>query len=189
MMNNLPDQVQIRAQVEDMFQSYRRLIYDYVHKCTECNNEQAEDLTNEVFERAQRSLKGGSGPTGPPKNWLIKVAKNVCLRFLEKERPNLHNSLSLDRAVLINGEERLCLDRAIDNDHNPERIVEQRQLYEALSEAMKELPSHMQEAVKLYICDGWTLAAISRLSNRSPGKVKRDVQKGIEKLRGRLIQE
>lgn len=174
-------------QIGSMFRDYQSEVHNAIRKRTNCSTEQAEDLTEEVFLRAYRSLKGGSGPTSSTRGWLLKIAENICNRFMEQS--SKHPTVSFDRSMNVHGKEESFTDRIADDDDGPELLMERRESLKELEEALNTLPPDIRQAVVLYYLDGLTRIEIARQIHRTSKTVGGYVKKGIELLRERLIQE
>jgi RNA polymerase sigma-70 factor (ECF subfamily) len=115
-----------------MVETYSGLIFRLAFKMLN-NTEDAEDILQETFIKAYRSLKGFDG-RARLSTWLYRIATNEALMKLRKKNPNI---ISIDEPVetdegereplqivdwcclpegeLMNSENRAYLDKAIDN--------------------------------------------------------------------------
>jgi RNA polymerase sigma factor (sigma-70 family) len=152
-----------------------------------CGHEQAEDITEEVYERACRSLKNGAGPNIAPRKWLEKIAKNVCLDHIEKKRKE--NYLSLEFPTIVDGKEEFLSDHIADEGLSTEEIVERHEHLVALRKAIQALPPRIQQVVIMYYLSGLTSKAISERLKLSTSTIGREKQEGLQQLQERLIEE
>jgi len=67
-----------------IFSSYKNKIYNLVYKMT-LDKEVSEDITQETFIKCYEKLDDFRGDS-QLYTWLYSIAKNQCLRFLEKQR-------------------------------------------------------------------------------------------------------
>ncbi len=179
---------QQRAQVEQMYTQYHRLVRSQIRDRTRCSPGDAEDLTEDVFERVCRSLKSGSGPRNlkATKMWLLKIAENVCGHFMQKT--NRQSTLSLESPV-FQGEDEEFANRIVDGDGSPEEIAEQNEATRALHTVIEGLPQRQQMIVRLHYGNELTLTEISAISGQPRSTVKRNRDKGIKQLQKRLGDE
>jgi RNA polymerase sigma-70 factor (ECF subfamily) len=175
------------AQFEQMYQKYRGLIYSHLRKRLRENPADIEDLTEEVFARAYRSLKGRSDPVIAEKKWLIKIADNLCTKFIEQQQS--YNQVHLRAYTTTDGEVRSPLDdiAAPSGEDQPEWITEQQDLIRVVNENIAQLSSDVQKALILHFIEGWTYEEIAVHSERSLSTVAKDARKGIDQLRVRLL--
>jgi RNA polymerase sigma-70 factor (ECF subfamily) len=175
------------AQFEQMYQKYRGLIYSHLRKRLRGNPDDIEDLTEEVFARAYRSLKGRSDPVVAEKKWLIKIADNLCTKFIEQQQEC--NQVYLRAYTMADGEVRSPLDDIAtpSGEDQPEWITEQHDLMRVVNENIAQLPPDVQKALILHFIAGWTYEEIAVHSDRALSTVAKDARKGIDQLRIRLL--
>ncbi len=108
--------------IAQWYQLHRQSVYQYIRGHLRCRHEEAEDLTEEVFERAYYSLKGQPEPIAYPQRWLFKFAKNVCSQF----RTDLsHNPVCLPASYMTaDGEGGLLIDDVeAPSEDQPENVA------------------------------------------------------------------
>jgi RNA polymerase sigma factor (sigma-70 family) len=184
MDKNPPDPID--GQVEQWYREYRGLVHKHIRSQQRCSNEDADDLTEEVFARAYRSLKARSVSVAYPKQWLLKIADNVCAQV--RVEIGAYKIVYPTYYSTSDGEERSPIDDLADNpDYGPESMVERHEWGRALFDELRELPTEQQQAVVLHHIDGYTYTAIAEMyPNRAPRTVREDARQGIERLRMRL---
>jgi RNA polymerase sigma-70 factor (ECF subfamily) len=79
--------------LKELYELYSGSVFNYLISISG-NRELAEDLTGETFYRAMLAIDGFRGESSV-KTWLIRIARNLYLRFMEREKrkvslENLH---------------------------------------------------------------------------------------------------
>ncbi len=151
---------------DDLVRKYSRRIYSLVYNMTS-NKEDTDDLLQDIFAKAYRSLKGFRGKSSFY-TWVYAIATNMTLNFLKKR--NRRRTLSLDD-----------VDLAIDKDEdfirttsksNPVREVNILELQERLNNALMRLSDDHRAVVTMYDIQGIPHAEISRILGVSEGTVR-----------------
>jgi len=144
------------------------------------NNEDAEDVVQESFQRAFIHLKSFNGDSRFS-TWLSRIAINAALMKLRKKHLR---DVSLDESA--EGEQRSSPIDVEDQGLNPEQLYAQKERERILSEAMKELTPGMRKAMELRELGEQSTEETARIMGISVGAVKARVFHGRRKLRERL---
>lgn len=83
-----------RYRIEDfseIFENYREKVFNLAHKMTADINA-AEDITQETFLKCYENLEKFRGDSHIF-SWLYSIAKNCCLRFIEKQKKSSSKEL------------------------------------------------------------------------------------------------
>jgi RNA polymerase sigma-70 factor, ECF subfamily len=145
------------------------------------NDEDAEDVVQESFERAfihLKSFKGGSRFS----TWLSRIAINAALMKLRK-KDHLRD-VSLDQSP--EPEQPSSRIDVEDQGPNPEQLYAQKERQRILSEAMSDLTPGMRKAFELRELDERSTEETARMMGISVGAVKARLFHGRRKLRERL---
>jgi RNA polymerase sigma factor (sigma-70 family) len=185
MNNKSPDPVD--AQIEKWYNDYGDLVRYRIRTKHGYSPEDADELTNEVFDRARRSLRGRPESVTYPKPWLLRIADRVCSKQ-SRTNTGAYTVMYPTYYSTDDGEERSPIDDVADNlEHEPENVVEQDELRRELLRALSALPPEQRQAVMLHDVDG---LPYTKIAERSPGRTSRvvseDRRRGIEQLRERL---
>ena len=70
--------------LEELYERYSGAVFDYLHRMSG-DRHLAEDLTGETFYRAMLSIDGFRGEASV-KTWLLRIARNLFLRRMEREK-------------------------------------------------------------------------------------------------------
>jgi RNA polymerase sigma-70 factor (ECF subfamily) len=151
---------------DKLYREHVDLVYRYAHRlCGEA--ESAKDLVQETFLNAYRGLKDFRGDARVS-TWLYTIASRACLRMRRKRKGAPERELSLEEFVpTSNGEFRLQI--PIDG-LTPEQALENKELREALDQAIDKLPKKYRMALVLRDMEGLSAAetgAVMGLSERA----------------------
>lgn len=151
---------------DKMYRDHIDLVYRYAHRlCGE--PESAKDLVQETFLNAYRGLKHFRGEARVS-TWLYTIASRACLRMRRKRKGAPERELSLEEFIpTSDGEFRLQI--PIDG-LTPEQALENKELREALDQAINKLPKKYRMALVLRDMEGLSAGetgAIMGLSERA----------------------
>lgn len=138
--------------------------------------QEAEDLTQEVFLRAYRAY-ARLRPDSNHRAWLYKIATNCAYTALRREKRHLHHDGALDDRA-----ERL----ADSSDPTPASRVELNDALIQVQEAVATLPTKQRAAVILRHGQGLSYAAIARALDCSEESARANVYQGLRRLRSHL---
>ncbi|TAK54772.1 MAG: RNA polymerase sigma factor [Bacteroidetes bacterium] len=150
----------------NMKQAYN-LAYRYVG-----NHDDAQDVAQDAFVRAYRSLKYFRGDAGFS-TWLYRIVTNVALnRVKQLQRITKHESPITETTEMLMGHEPTVM-RGFDTSAHIER-------------ALHELPTLQRAVVILRHLNGLSTKQVSNILRCSEGTVKTHLHRGIKKLQLKL---
>jgi RNA polymerase sigma-70 factor (ECF subfamily) len=155
------------AEVFDkLYRDHVDLVYRYAYRlCGEA--ESAKDLVQETFLNAYRGLDRFRGDA-KVSTWLYTIASRACLRMRRKRKGAPHRELSLEEFVPTSeGEFRLQVPI---EGMTPEQALENKELREALEQAINKLPQKYRMALVLRDMEGLSAdetGAVMGLSERA----------------------
>jgi RNA polymerase sigma-70 factor (ECF subfamily) len=138
----------------------------------------AEDVTQEVFLAAYRSMESYRG--GIFRAWLLRIAANACTDELRRRRRRPQVSLDDDSA----GGEPLNLP---DQSESPEERVLRGELSGHIQLGLMALPPDQRAAVILRDVQGLSYEEVAVALRLSPGTVKSRLSRGRAHLRDFLL--
>jgi RNA polymerase sigma-70 factor, ECF subfamily len=145
------------------------------------NDEDAEDVVQESYQRAFMHLKSFKGDSRFT-TWLSRIAINAALMKLRK-KDHLRD-VSLDESTAPEqSSSRIDVE---DQGPNPEQLYAQKERQRILSEAMRELTPGMRKAFELRELNERSTEETARMMGISVGAVKARLFHGRRKLRERL---
>jgi len=137
---------------------------------------EAEDMTQQVFLSALRSIKSFKWQGTPFTAWLFRIAHNQIVDHLRKKtrRPVL---MDIDETLPGSG------------GGNPEQMAELSLNIERLSEATRHLTRSQQEVLSLRFAGGLSIEEVSKVMGKKPGAVKALQHAAVVALRKLLVVE
>lgn len=159
---------------EKLVQRHQTRLVGYLRGLTNTEAD-AEDLAQEAFLRAYRSLKGFRG-TSSFRTWLYQIATNAFRNWLEKRRNQAPvNAGSIDAPPP-------GMDEPVEpmGDENPEARHVQR---DAIDRALAQLPADQREAVLLRDVEGFEYREIAEQLGVPLGTVESRIFRGRARLK------
>ena len=151
---------------------YQNKIYDIAYRYTR-NVEDAYDLSQEIFERAFKSLRGFRRKSSFY-TWLYRIAVNACIdhgrqrsRFKAipiEEWASSHEPLSTGPS------------------YSPAASVELQELRHQIAKAIDQLPPKQRTVFILKRQEGLSMKEIARILGRSEGTIKAHLSHATHKL-------
>ena len=140
-----------------IYDIYFDRIYRYIYVRVKKQDE-AEDLTQEVFIKALKAIRSYKIGKTPFSAWLFRIAHNQVIDHVRKYARNLETSL--DNAPPAVGSE------------DPIKITEHRFEIAELNAAMMELPTAQQEVISLRFVADLPISEVAKILGKSEGAVK-----------------
>ena len=133
---------------------------------------EAEDMTQQVFLNALQSISSFKWKGIPFSAWLFRIAHNLVVDFIRKEK----------RKPTIPLEESLAV-----SDSNPQLEAERRLDIEQLVSVTKRLTDAQREVISLRFAGGLSVAEVAKAMGKSQGAVKALQHSAIVALRKALL--
>jgi RNA polymerase sigma-70 factor (ECF subfamily) len=144
---------------------------------------EAEDVAQTVFLRAfQRFEQIGASPAAA--GWLKTVTRNACLNHLSRYRTRWRLFSELTRPG--DDRSRPADDVAFVAADSPAADLELADRRDHLTRALERLPDHQRVPLVLFHFEEMSYQEIAAALGVSVGKVKTDIHRGREALRGLL---
>ncbi len=162
-----------RAQQRDMeafgqlYENYFDKIYRYV-VLKIGNKTEAEDMTQQVFVNALKSISSFKWRGLPFSAWLFRIAHNQVVDYFRKKARQA--TTPLDKVQVI-------------SDSNPQLAVERKLDIEQLKLATKGLTKAQQEVISLRFAGELPIAQVAKVMGKSQGAVKALQHSAIVALR------
>jgi RNA polymerase sigma-70 factor (ECF subfamily) len=153
--------------LEILIQRYLKPIYSFVYRYV--GDEEAEDLTQEVFLKMWRNLKNFKREKNF-KTWLFTIARNTCFDFLRKKKKL--STLDLKNCFYLT-----------DSNALPDEIFDGKILKEKIGEALEKLSFKARKVLNLYYNEGLTFREIAEISGEPINTIKSRYQRAISKLK------
>ncbi len=166
----------------EIVKKYRMSVYYLILKMVK-NNEDAEDLTFEVFSKVYFNLDMYV-ETGSFSTWLFKIASNHSIDFLRKQK-TLKNQVKIDQPLYK--KTNLFLDLA-SNDPNPETLMMIKQKEKYIRQMIMLLPDDTREIMTMRVFEEASYKEIAEKLGVAIGTVKAKLYKG-RNLLARMLEK
>jgi len=151
-----------------LYEAYFDKIYRYI--AIRIGNEmEAEDMTQQVFLKALRSIPSFRWRGISPSAWLFRIAHNQVVDYLRKKTKQA--TVPIDKLPVIA------------SDDNPQLMAERRVDIEQLVSATGQLTEAQREVISLRFAAELSVAEVSKVMGRSQGAVKALQHSAIVALR------
>ena len=134
------------------------------------NETEAEDMTQQVFLNALRSISSFKWKGIPFAAWLFRIAHNQIVDYYRSKK---RTTVPLDESLAS-------------NNNNPQLIVEQKLDVEQLTLATKQLTEAQREVILLRFAGELPIAQVAKTMGKSQGAVKALQHSAIVTLRKTL---
>ena len=160
---------------------WERPIYALAYR-TLGREEDARDVVQEAFLRAYRGLRGFKGEA-KFSSWLYRITLNLCRDWIRRERraPVVQVPEGVDPVDLA--------DDRVSPQESVEELVARREMSQAVSRAMADLPDEQRQAILLKEYHGLTFQEIADLMGCPLSTVKTRLYQGLSVLRRDLAAE
>ena len=155
----------------ELYETYFSKLYRYV-VVRIGNRAEAEDMTQQVFVKAYKSISSYRWRGVPFSAWLFRIAHNLVVDFFRKEskRPTVPLEESL-----------------VASDDNVQQVVERRLDVERVMAATRQLTAAQREVISLRFAGGLAIAEVARVMGKKEGAVKALQHSAIAALRRVLL--
>lgn len=160
---------------EALVRRYRNDVYALAYHFVR-NREVAWDVAQEVFIKAHRALDRFRGDASF-KTWLMRITANQCKDFLKKRRLE---TVAYDDALQAS--------EAPSHILGPDRVVEAKELGEAITKALEKLPFKHRTAFVLREFEGLSYEEMAQAMDCSLGTVMSRLHHARKKLQRNLLQ-
>jgi RNA polymerase sigma-70 factor (ECF subfamily) len=157
------DQVALTQLYEENFDRIYRYIVLKIGDRTE-----AEDMTQQVFLNALRSISSYKYKGMPFSSWLYRIAHNQIVDYLRRKSKRI--TVPIDESMAT-------------GDSDPGQVAERTIEIEELVVATKKLTAAQQEVISLRFAGELSVAEVARVMGRSEGAVKALQHSAIAALR------
>ena len=143
-------------------------IYRYIVLKTGDRTE-AEDMTQQVFLKAFKSISGYRSKGSPFSSWLFRIAHNQMVDYWRKK--SKRTTVPLEESLVGS------------SNSNPSSETEQKMDIENLVAATKQLTSLQRDVVSLRFAGGLSLAEVAKTLGKSEGAIKALQHSAVVSLR------
>lgn len=162
-----------KVEITEWYQQHGDSVFRYILLMVR-DHQQAEDLTQETFIKAFRSYDSFERKANP-KTWLFRIAHNVTIDFIRKQKP-----LELLKELLLLGKSANAA---------PEGIVEIKENSTELYDALGQLKAPYREVIVLRKIREFSIQETGEILNWSESKVKNTLSRALSALEKQLNKE
>ncbi|MDY7078138.1 MAG: sigma-70 family RNA polymerase sigma factor [Chloroflexota bacterium] len=159
---------------EEIFRIYHTRIYNYVYRLVG-NADDAQDLTQDSFLKAYRSLTRGAQPANLSA-WLYRIASNTCLDMLRRRRLIHWQPLENLLAVLHIAGDRSPEEQVLHSERQAEQRAE-------VERVLAQLPPRYRMYLILREREGFSYQEIASITGDSLDTVKVTLYRARERAR------
>lgn len=156
-----------RVAFDELVERHKNRIYGFIVRMVNDTYE-AEDLTQEVFLRAYKCVRGFRGEANF-QTWLYRIASNLCVDWSRKRKRRVDVAFSLNQAQ---EEEADGTKEIPDHGANPEVAAQRAELQASVREVLAQLSDKLRAVIVLYDLEGLTYEEIARSLGCPIGTVK-----------------
>ncbi len=165
---------------EKLIEGYQKKVFNIVYRMIG-NPDDASELTQEVFIRVFRSI-GSFKEESQFSTWIYKIATNICLDELRKQKK--HKVISLDEEIKSDDGE---MKRQIEDDKpQPDIIAERNELKKTVRNAILALPDEYRLVIIMRDIKGLSYEEIARITKCPEGTVKSRINRARKALKAIL---
>ncbi|MET3695868.1 RNA polymerase sigma-70 factor [Bacillus oleivorans] len=155
--------------ISEWFFQYSHDIYDFL--VYYMGSTDVEDLVQEVYIKALRSLHGFKGESSP-KTWLIKIARNVAIdEYRKKKSKGFHHMISFTERIAAN------------DPLTPEKIFENNETKQDLYKAIQRLHETYRDVLILRGIQEMDTKETAVILNWKEEKVRTTYHRALKALR------
>jgi RNA polymerase sigma factor (sigma-70 family) len=157
-----------------LVEKYQNYVFTLVLRFTE-NREDAEEIAQDVFVKAYRSLADFRGDS-KFSTWLFTIARTTCLSFLRKKRLDIQ-SLDNERTGL-----------QVENRESGfnANLIEQKSKHAMLNRAITMLSPDDSQVLNLFYKGDQTLEEIGKIMRLDPNTVKVKLHRARQRLKDKM---
>jgi RNA polymerase sigma-70 factor (ECF subfamily) len=130
------------------------------------NREDARDVTQDAFIKAYRSLSSFRRESSFY-TWLYRIGMNLSIDLTRKRKRRESGGLREDVATR-NGQGGI---HEIHHQDSPQRVIERRQLYDQIMDAMDQLPEDQKQVILLRELEGMSYREIAEVMDVAEGTI------------------
>ena len=167
---------------EHLVHAYEKTVYNLALR-TLGNREDAEDVTQEAFLKAYRSLDSFRGDS-KFSVWLYRIVSNLCLDLLRSRQRKPVQSLTVEDDDGEIGELEIS-----DEHFSPEKLLDRKLTRECVQRGLSALPDDARQILLLRELQGMSYEEIGQALDLEPGTVKSRIFRARKRLCAFLLQD
>lgn len=162
---------------EELFREYHPKVYAYVRYRLN-DDQEAEDLTSDIMERALTRLSSYDAQKGAFSTWLFSIAHNMWVNHIKKWKRRGAYQAEYDDAV----------EARPDSRNSPEQDVVHREQARHMLSCLSTLPDSQQEILTLRFAGQLSNREIARVLDMNERTVSVYILRALRRLRQQLAE-
>jgi len=163
---------------QQLFETYKTMVFNLCFRMLG-DREEAEDLTQEVFFKAYKSLEHFRSQSKLP-TWLYRIGVNLCLNYQRKKK--YARMLSLD-SLFESADERIFRNP----EDSPDMALEKNETERIVRDAVNSLPRRQRIALLLRRYEGLSYQEIANVMGCSVASVESCLHRAKQNLCKKLF--
>ncbi len=137
----------------------------------------AEDVVQDTFLKAWKSLKKYDARSSKFKTWLYRIARNTAIDFLRKKKHVPFSQFETDAGVNV------LMETVASEEELPESLMAKLEDAKELHATLEQLPPKAREIVLLYYTNDMTFEEIGEILGEPANTVKSRHRRALQALR------
>ncbi|MFD1038441.1 RNA polymerase sigma factor [Virgibacillus byunsanensis] len=162
-----------RPALEEIYERYIKLIYSFVYKFSNGNEEVAKEMVQLTFLRLWTTKSSYDPSKGKFVNWLLTIVRSVCIDHIRKEKKHAHPNHHYDT------------DRTLNVADSYDQIEETLRETE-IAKAKNRLSAAQRRLIDLLYWQGYSLTEIAEMENTPVGTIKSRLHQSLKQLKKHL---
>ncbi len=159
--------------LQELVEKYTPQIYNYARRFT--NQDEAEDLTQDIFIKVWKNLKKFNKDKSSFKTWLFTIARNTVIDSMRKKKNVLFSSLDKEE---VNFE-----DTIEDETILPDEALQKLQDSKLLNSLLEKLPEQYQTVLALHYQEEMTFNEIAQVLRKPSNTVKSHHNRALTQIK------
>ncbi|KQL34484.1 MULTISPECIES: RNA polymerase sigma factor [Bacillaceae] len=159
--------------LEELYNRYIKLIYSFVYKFTQRNEEKTKEIIQLVFLRLWTTKSTYDDTKGEFINWLLTITRNICIDYIRKD---CNENFNRQWNVYHHSSKQLEIEDSTNEIAGTINKFELQEAKDKLSQSQKRL-------IDLFYWNGYTLHEIAEMEDEPLGTVKNRLHQSLKKLR------
>ncbi len=159
--------------LKELIDKYTPQIYNFVRRFV--GNNEADDITQEIFVKVWKSLEKFNQNKSSFKTWIFTIARNTVIDFLRRK-----NSIPFSS---LDNEENNFSETIKDEAILPDEILQKLQDVDLLNSLLEKLPEQFQTVLILHYQEEMTFDEISQVLERPLNTIKSHHLRAILQIR------
>lgn len=159
-----------RPALEELYDRYIKLIYGFIFKFTNGNEEKTKEIVQLVFLKLWTTKSSFSPEKGNFVNWLLTVTRNVCVDYVRKDSIHIQNNQQIGMSQSIDIED-------------PNNDIENGLINSEITKAKNKLSKPQKRLIDLLYWKGYSLTEIAKIENEPIGTIKSRLHQSLKQLK------